>query len=346
MLNDYPLVSILVLNWNGEKVIRQSLNSVKRLRYPNKEKIVIDNNSTDRSIEIIQKEFPDFQLLRNDKNLGFAAGMNAGIKKAKGDFLLLFNNDAVADPRSLSTLVETAMSNYSIGLVGGMILFYKPDDVIWSLGGMFDPLTGTIWSEGLGQILSTKVRSSKAIFDIDYLSGCVLLLKREVIDKIGLFDEGFFLNGDDIDFCLRARRAGYQCVLDPSALIWHSGSHSLKKLPLRSYIEREKSDFRIVLIHTPIPFLLSALMFQLIAMPFAESLVFRGENTSTNTRWHARIFAFSQNLKMLENILRAREQVQRLGMLKPQVRTLRLLGLGSTRIKSREFFMGKLLKKA
>jgi GT2 family glycosyltransferase len=345
MPNEQPLVSILVLNWNGEKVIRRSLDSVRKLEYPNKEKIVVDNNSTDGSIEIIRNEFPDFQLLRNDKNLGFAAGMNIGIKKSKGDLLLLFNNDAVAHPRSLSILVERAMSNYSIGLVGGLILFYKPSNVIWSLGGMFDPLTGTIWSEGLGQILSSKVRNSKAFFNVDYLSGCVLLLKRDVIGRIGLFDEGFFLNGDDLDFCLRARRAGYECVLDPSALIWHIGSHSLRQLPFQSYVEREKSDFRIILIHTPIPFLSCALLFQLVVMPFIESLAFRLENVSTKARWGARIFAFSENLKMLGNILRTRKQIRKLGTLRTRVRILGLLGLGSTRIKSGEFFMGKLLKK-
>ena len=346
MPNEHPLVSILVLNWNGEKVIRQSLDSVRRLKYLNKEKIVVDNNSTDNSIEIIQKEFPDFQLLRNNKNLGFAAGMNRGIKKAKGKFLLLFNNDAIAHPRSLSILVERALSNNSVGLVGGLILFYKPNNVIWSSGGMFDPLTGTIWSEGLGQILSTKTKNNKTIPDVDYLSGCVLLLKREVIDKIGLLDQGFFINGDDIDFCLRARRAGYVSILDPSALIWHIGSHSLRQLPLQSYIEREKSDFRIVLIHTPIPFLPCALLFQLVVMPLTESLVFRGENISTMVRWNARIFAFSENLKVLGNVLHTREKVHKLGVLKLQIRTLELLRLGSTRIKSSEFFMGKLLKKA
>jgi hypothetical protein len=79
MPTDLPLVSILVLNWNGEEVIRQSLEAVRKLTYPNKEEIVIDNNSTDKSVEIIRKEFPEFRLLRNDANLGFAGGMNRGI---------------------------------------------------------------------------------------------------------------------------------------------------------------------------------------------------------------------------------------------------------------------------
>ena len=343
MPEDFPLVSILVLNWNGEKVIRESLEAVRKLAYPNKEEIVIDNNSTDRSLEIIQEEFLEFRLLRNSANLGFAGGMNRGIKEAKGDLILLYNNDAVAHPRSLSVLVERALSNKSVGIVGGLIMFRDPPDVIWSQGGMFDPVTGTIWSDGLGQTISETTRLKS--LDVDYLSGCVLLIKSEVIKKIGLFDEGFFMSGDDIDFCLRARRAGYECTLDPSALVWHIGSHSLRQLPLQSYIEREKSDFRIILLHTPIQLLPCALLFQLLVMPFAELLILRHASTSMKARWRARIFAFTENLKILRQTMLKREQVQKLGVCRFKLRTLDLLGFGPTRIQSKEFFMGKLLKK-
>lgn len=345
MSHEHPLVSILVLNWNGEKVIRQSLKSIRKLTYPAKEIIVIDNNSTDASTDIISTEFPEFKLLRNSNNLGFAAGMNEGIRKAKGDLILLYNNDAIAHPNSLSILVKRALCDNSIGIVGGLILFYMPNNVIWSRGGIFDPVTGAIWSDSLGQTLSTSTDNCKPIVNIDYLSGCVLLVKRKVIEKIGLFDENFFLSGDDIDFCLRAQRAGYKCVLDPSAVVWHIGSYSLRQLPFQSYIEREKSDFRIILVHTPILLLSCALLFQLLVMPLIELLIFRHANTSTKARWSARIFAFSENLKMLTEILHKRNQVHKLGMLRHKFRTLALLGFGATRIKSREFFMGKLLKK-
>jgi GT2 family glycosyltransferase len=344
MPSDLPLVSILVLNWNGEGVIRQSLEAVRKLTYPNKEEIVIDNDSTDGSLEIIRKEFPEFQLLSNSANLGFAGGMNRGIREAKGNLILLYNNDAVAHPDSLSILVERALSNKSVGLVGGLIMFCNPPNVIWSQGGIFDPLTGTIWSEGLGQVISGNL-PFKPMEDVDYLSGCVLLIKSEVIEKIGLFDEGFFMSGDDIDFCLRARRAGYKCTLDPSALVWHMGSYSLKQLPLQSYIEREKSDFLIILLHTPIPLLPCALLFQLLVMPFAELLILGRATASMKARWRARILGFTENLKILRQTLLKREQIQKLGVCRFKLRTLNLLGFGPTRIKSKEFFMGKLLKK-
>lgn len=340
-----PLVSILVLNWNGEKVIRESLESIRKLVYPTKETIVIDNNSTDASTDIISTEFPEFRLVRNNKNLGFAGGMNEGIRKARGNMILLFNNDAIAHPQSLSMLVRRALSDDSMGMVGGLILFHKPNNVIWSRGGMFDPLTGANWSEGLGQISSMDTVDQRPIMNLDYLSGCVLLIRRKVIEKIGLFDEGFFIAGEDLDFCLRAQRAGYRCVLDPTALIWHIGSYSLRQLPQKSYIDREKSDFRVILIHTPLPLLGCALLFQLLFMPLGELFIFGHAGAPALARWCARIFAFSENLKSPKGIILRRKQLRKLGTYRPKIRTLALLGFSSTRIKSKEFFMGKLLKK-
>lgn len=346
MPTDLPLVSILVLNWNGEEVIRQSLEAVRKLTYPNKEEIVIDNNSTDKSVEIIRKEFPEFRLLRNDANLGFAGGMNRGIKEAKGSLILLCNNDAIAHPASLSILVKRATSDNSVGLAGGIILYYEPSNVIWSKGCMFDSITGAIWSEGLGQTLTENTTRWKPIVDIDYLSGCVLLIKREVIEKVGLLDSGFFMAGEDLDLCLRARRAGYTCILDSSAMIWHIGSYSLRHLPLASYTERQKSDFRNILLHIPIPLLFSALFFQLTIMPLAELFLFRYSGVSISARLRARVLAFAYNLKIVRRSMLRRKQIRKLGLLEPRIRTLDLLRFGLTRMKSKEFFMGKLLQKA
>jgi GT2 family glycosyltransferase len=342
---DNPMVSILILNWNGEKVIRKSLESIRKLTYLNREEIVVDNNSTDDSIAIIRKEFPEFQLLKNKANLGFAAGMNEGIRKATGDLILLYNNDAIAHPKSLSILVERAMSDDSIGLVGGLILFFRPDNVIWSLGGMFDALTGTIWSEGLGQTVSKVALKSGSVLNVDYLSGCVLLIKREVIKKIGLLDEGYFFGDDDIDFCFRAQRAGYRSVLDSSAVVWHIGSYTSRHMPLQTYVERQKSDFRVILIHAPIPVLPFTFLSQLLVMPLVETLILGHTNTSMKARWQGRIFALSENLKALRSVMHTRKKAHKLGVFKPKVRIRALLGFGSTRIRSREFFMGKLLKK-
>lgn len=345
MSHKLPLVSIIVLNWNGKKVIRQSLDSIRKLEYPNIEVIVIDNNSTDGSTEIIRKEFSEFLLVRNSKNLGFAAGMNVGIRKARGEMILLYNNDAIVHPRSLSILANRALSDDTIGMVGGLILYYEPSDMIWSLGGMFDLVSGIIWSEGLGKKLTEIAIDNRLITDVAYLSGCVLLVKKEVINKIGLLDEEEFLGGDDIDWCLRANRAGYKCVLDPSAVMWHIGSHSKRQLPLKSYLERQKSDFRIILSHFPFPFLISALFFQLSVMPLVEFLIFRKSDVRISQRFRARVQAFCENLRTLRKMLNKRKQLNKLGTFKPKIRTINLLKFAPTRIRATELYMGKLFQK-
>jgi hypothetical protein len=339
-------VSIVVLNWNGEQVIRSSLGSIRKLDYPNVEVIVVDNGSTDASLNIISNEFPDFRLLKNSKNLGFSAGMNIGIQESRGDLILLYNNDAIVHPASLSKMVETILSKNKIGIVGGLILYNEPNDVIWSRGGKLDLVTGTIWSDGLGQKMFAKSPlQENPVADIDYLSGCVLLIRKEVIQKIGLLDDAYLIGGQDLDWCLRSRRAGFECVLNPSAIIWHIGSHSSRQMPLRSYAERQKSDFRVIMLHFPLITIFSALLFQLVITPFFELLFFRQSDIALRSRLRVRLYGFCENLKNMRKLVSKRRQLATLGVLRLKVRTFELLKFAIHRVGSREFYMGKFLQK-
>ena len=339
-------MSIVVLNWNGEQVIRSSLGSIRKLDYSNKEVIVVDNGSTDASISIISNEFPDFRLLKNSKNLGFSAGINIGIQESQGDLILLYNNDAIAHPASLSKMVETILSKNKIGMVGGLILYNEPNDVIWSRGGKLDLVTGTIWSDGLGQKMFAKSPfQENLVADVDYLSGCVLLIRKEVIQKIGLLDDAYLIGGQDLDWCLRARRAGFECVLNPSAIIWHIGSHSSRQMPLRSYAERQKSDFRVIMLHFPLITIFSALLFQLVITPFFELLFFKQSDIALRSRLRVRLYGFCENLKNMRKLVSKRRQIATLGVLRLKVRTFELLKFAVCRIGSREFYMGKFLQK-
>lgn len=339
-----PLVSIIVLNWNGEHVIRLSLDSIRRLDYPNIEVIVVDNGSTDRSADIISKEFPDFRLLRNGKNLGFSAGMNVGIKECRGDLIVLYNNDAIAHPTSLSEMIKTIRSE-EVGMVGGIILYLEPINVIGSLGGKFDPITGVIWAEGHGKKLTAEKPEKGLIEDLDYVSGCVLLTKRDVINKIGLLDEQVILLGQDLDWCLKARRAGFRCVLVPSAVIWHIGSHSFRRMPLRSYAERLKSDLQTITLHLPMIPMLSALFFQIAIAPFFELYFHSQSDISMYSRLQTRMRAFCENLKNLPDLMSKRKEIAMLGDLQLRPRTFELFKFALFRAKSKEFYMGKILQK-
>lgn len=345
-LQKFPLVSIVVLNWNGEQVIRSSLNSIRKLDYPNIEVIVVDNGSTDASIDIISNEFSDFRLLKNSKNLGFSAGMNIGIQESRGNLILLYNNDAIAHPVSLSEMVKTISSGNEIGIVGGLILYNDPNDVIWSRGGKLDLVTGSIWSDGLGQKMRAKSPPEKnPVRGIDYLSGCVLLIRKEVVKKIGLLDDAYLIGGQDLDWCLRARRAGFECVLNPSAVIWHIGSYSSRQMPLRSYAERQKSDFRVIMLHFPLLPMLSALLFQLVITPFFELLFFRQSDITLRSRLQARFCGFCENLKNMRKLLSKRRRLATLGVLRLKIRTFELLKFAIFRVGSTEFYMGKFLQK-
>ena len=327
-------------------MIRSSLDSIRKLDYSNKEVLVVDNGSTDASLNTISNEFPDFRLLKNSENLGFSAGMNIGIKESRGDLILLYNNDAIAHPASLSKMVETILSKNKIGMVGGLILYNKPNDVIWSCGGKLDLVTGTIWSDGLGEkIFAKKPLQKNLVADVDYLSGCVLLIRKEVIQKIGLLDDAYLIGGQDLDWCLRARRAGFECVLNPSAIIWHIGSHSSRQMPLKSYAERQKSDFRVIMLHFPLITIFSALLFQLVITPFFELLFFRQSDIALRSRLRVRLYGFCENLKNTRELISERRQLATLGVLRLKVRTFELLKFAINRGESMEFYMGKFLQK-
>lgn len=341
-----PLVSIIVLNWNGEHVIRLSLDSIKKLEYPNTEMIIVDNGSTDSSVDIIRKEYPEFRLIENGRNLGFSAGMNVGIEESRGDLILLCNNDAIAHPKSLSQMVKTMHSDQRTGIVGGVILYYEPKDVIWSAGGKLDAVTGMIWSDRLGQKLQdTKSLKTRELKDVDYLSGCVLLIKRAVLVRTGLLDEESVIGGQDVDLCLKARRAGFNCVLNSGAKIWHIGSYSSRQTPIKSYAQRQKSDFRVILLHFPLLPLFSALFSQLFLAPLFENFFFAQSEATPSSRFYARLTGLSQNLENIRGLLSKRKQIAKLGSLRFKIRIFELLRFAIFRLGSKEFFMGGLLKK-
>lgn len=346
VMGKWPLVSIVVLNWNGERVIRSSLDSIERLDYPNIEVLVVDNGSSDSSVDIIKNEFPAFQLIRNEKNLGFSAGMNTGISKSMGDLILLYNNDAVIHPMSLQKIVDTITSTKKIGMVGGLILYSNPSDTVWSRGGKLDAMTGTIWSDGLGEKVLEKGPGKRSeVTDIDYLSGCVLLVKREVIERIGLLDEEAQVGGQDVDWCLKARRAGYECVLNPAATVWHTGSFSSRQTPLRSYAERQKSDFRVIMLHFPFVPMISALLFQLAIAPLFDLFFLKQSGASLRSRLQTRTSGFCENLKNLRKLVAERRQIAGLGSPRIKIRTFELLRFAMFRLGTKEFYMGKFLQK-
>jgi len=324
-----PLVSIIVPNWNGKNVLRTCLNSLENLTYPNYEVIVVDNGSTDGSKEMITKEFPRVRLVANSRNLGFAGGCNLGVKFAKGDIIALVNNDATAKPSWLTKLVETVHQGTNVGVVGGVIFYDNPGDILWSSGARIDLISGIDWRVGHGKRLS----QAKTVGDIDYLPGTALVFPRKLLYRAGLFDENYFFYCEDLDWTLCVRRLGYSCKLNPSAIVWHKASMSRRKMQLQGYYHQMRGLFRVYFKHFPLRYLVTSLFFQLVIFPIFEPLFFGTSPLFTLQR----IRAFAWNLTKLKETIIERYEANSMGKLKLKNRFREFLSVAKDHALSKNY---------
>ena len=305
-LND-PLVSVVIPNWNGKQLLSTCLRSLEHLTYPNYEVIVVDNGSTDGSGEMLRTDFPSVKLVVSPTNVGFAAGCNLGIRIARGDIIAIFNNDASAESSWLSKLVACVLKEDDLGIAGGLILYEKPAEHVWSAGMRIDAVTGTSWRlEHLKPIHSVKPTE-----DIDFLSFCGVAFRRRLLDEIGLLNENYFVYGEDLDWTLNARRAGHKCKLDYSAVVWHAGSSTSRRDPGRRYYYFMRGRFRTYFKHFPLRFIVTSLFFQLTLFPVVEVLVFRASPLLVLRR----LEAFVWNLRRLKVVMAERKGTSSLGPL-------------------------------
>lgn len=211
-----PLVYILTLNWNRYNDTLDFLRSCSLITYTNFEIIVIDNGSTDTSTTIIKSQFPTIKQILNEKNLGFAAGINVGIRYAleqNADFVFLVNNDTTLHADILTHLIN-GITQSEAYLAAPAIYFMSRPDHIWSAGAMRRKITLEIKP-------CTPVLDSTKMFNVDVITGCGMLMRRECLTEIGLFDEQFFMYYEDMDYCLRVRARGLAIVVVPEAMMWH-----------------------------------------------------------------------------------------------------------------------------
>jgi hypothetical protein len=224
-----PKVIIIILNWNGLNDTLECLESVKIVTYSNYSTILVDNGSEDGSVDIIRRAYPDIDIIENGRNLGFAEGNNVGIRKALGynsDYILLLNNDTVVTPGFLKELVEASEKDENIGIVGPKICYYDEPSLIWSVGGRINLFTGSF--RNIGENRNEK--NYTGVNNVDYVTGCALLIKTEVIKKIGLMDTDYFLYFEETDWNVKAKKAGYLTVVNCNTHILHKVGASIKKV--------------------------------------------------------------------------------------------------------------------
>jgi GT2 family glycosyltransferase len=219
-----PEVAIVILNWNRPGDTVACLRSMAASDYPRWRAIVVDNASSDDSVAIIRAAFPQAQVLVNERNLGFAGGVNAGIAHALADgaaYVLLLNNDTEVAPPALGMLVRAAETCPRAGILSPLIL-YANDGRIWFAGSFRRRFLPGVSMPGYRQRRSLPAGPVPT----DYATGCAMLLRREMLQEIGLLDPIYFMYWEDLDLGERARRAGWQVLLVPSAVVRHRVSAS------------------------------------------------------------------------------------------------------------------------
>ncbi|MEK6921881.1 MAG: glycosyltransferase [Nanoarchaeota archaeon] len=216
-----PAVSIIILNWNGREETKKCLDSLKKIQYHNYNVILVDNGSKDGSAEYFERHYPHVELIKHKENLGFTGGVNRGIlvalKKKETEYIFLLNNDCIVDPLFLKELVVVGEEATENGIIGPKLYYYSLPHLIWSAGGTYIPWLGKPRVRGINKE-DTPEFNKKC--KVDWMTGCTLI-KKSVFDKIGLFDEDYFSNYEDVDFSFRARNAGFSIYYVPTSLIYH-----------------------------------------------------------------------------------------------------------------------------
>ncbi len=223
-----PYVALVILNWNNAGDTRRCLASLEALTYPNYGVIIVDNGSTDDSVQQIRAAYPTVTLLETGENLGYAGGNNVGIRYAlehEADLICILNNDVTVAPDFLEPLVATACSTPSIGGVTPFIAALDAPEQIWTAGSAVNRRTAEVTRFHVGEPVSAW--RERFPFAVDVVSGAAMLVKREVFETVGLMDEDFFLYYEETDWCLRVQRVGYQMMAVPSSQVLHKVSAAL-----------------------------------------------------------------------------------------------------------------------
>jgi len=219
-MSSAPRIITVVLNTNRRDDTLACLGSLAQSTYPNLGVMVLDNTSTDGSVEAIQTNFPIVQIVRLAENLGYAGNNNVGIKLALGqgaDWVFVLNEDTLVAPDCLTRLMETAQSNPAIGVIGPMVYTFDEGAIISSAGGVIDWLRADGVNVGMGDVDGGQY----AARPVDFINGCGLLVSRPALEKAGLLDTTFFIYYEETDWCARIKKTAFDIWFEPRAQMRH-----------------------------------------------------------------------------------------------------------------------------
>lgn len=232
-----PNVSIIVLNCNGKHFLYDCLSSLSQINYPSSrcEVILVDNGSTDGSVEYLREKFPQIKILALHKNYGFTGGNNKGAKVANGELIVFLNNDTVVDRNWLIELVKVILRDPKIAICGSKIVFMKKPEIVQYAGGYLHLLGGAIFSPFHGD------KPDHDFYLVGSICGASFAIKKNVFENIGGFDDDFFLYAEEGDLCLRGWIYGYQVAYAPNSTVFHYAGGTA------SGLDNDKSQFNDVL---------------------------------------------------------------------------------------------------
>lgn len=217
-----PLVINIVLNYNRKDDTLECLESLAKNTYSNQKTIVLDNRSTDTSVQAISQTFPKVEIIELQDNKGYAGNNNVGIQAALeqgADWVFVLNEDTILATDCITALVAIGESDPKTGIVGPMVYHFDEPGIIQSAGGVFDKhLRGSHLAQN---------KADKGQFDqphaVDWISGCAIMVRRAVIEQVGMIDERFFYYVEEAEWCLRTKKAGWKIIHVPQAKLWHKG---------------------------------------------------------------------------------------------------------------------------
>ncbi len=259
-----PLVSIVTVNYNGVKVTSEFLDSIQQITYSSIEVIVVDNASAENP-DVLKERYPWITLIKSPTNTGFAGGNNIGFKAAKGKYFLMLNNDTEVAPGFLEPLVKKMEEHANIGVVSSKVIFFNSDNILQYAGaGSIHPITGRGGFIGTNEKDFLQYQSAET----GHAHGAAMMVKREVIEKIGLMAELYFLYYEELDFCERIKNAGYSIWYIAESVVFHKESMTVgRENSLKVYYMTRNRMLFLRRNKKPLMVALFVLYFTFIAVP-------------------------------------------------------------------------------
>jgi GT2 family glycosyltransferase len=254
-----PLVSVIILNWNGKRFLKDCLDSLHVQTFRDFETILVENGSSDGSAEYVRESYPWVHLIPLSENIGFAGGNNRALKECSGEYIVTLNNDTKLEPDFLAALVAAAEADPRIGMVAAKMLnFYEK--------GRIDSVGVKVVPNGMGQNIGVG-EQDRGQYDVpdDVFGPCAgaALYRRAMLDEIGFFDPAFFAYYEDLDLAWRGRLAGWRCVTAPGAVVYHVHSATSGKMSPFTVYQVQRNKWFVLLKNWPARLLLKR--FPLIA---------------------------------------------------------------------------------